>query len=160
MPTFDIVSKIDMHELGNAVDQANREVETRFDFKGTNAKFELSDEKITLIAQEEFQIHQMVDVLNAKLAKRGIDVQCLEKKDVQKSLHQTTQDIHVRQGIERDVSKKIIKLIKDEKLKVQSAVQGDQVRVTSKKRDDLQTVIALLKDKDLGLPLQFENFRD
>ena len=160
MPSFDIVSKIDMHELSNAVDQANREVETRFDFKGTNAKFELSGEKITLVAQEEFQIHQMSDILNAKLAKRGINVQCLEKKEVQKSLHQTSQDINVRQGIERDLAKKIVKLIKDEKLKVQSAVQGDQVRVTGKKRDDLQSVIALLKEKDVGLPLQYENFRD
>lgn len=160
MPSFDIVSKIDMHELTNAVDQANREITNRFDFKDVEASYELKETTITLAAPDEFQIEQMKDILTGKLAKRGIDLRALNYKPLVKNLNRSHQEVEVQQGLEQDQAKKIIKLIKNEKLKVQPAIQGDQVRVTGKKRDDLQTVIAFLKEADLGLALQFENFRD
>jgi len=160
MPSFDIVSKVDNHELTNAVDQANREVTNRFDFKGSNASFALTEENITLKAPSDFQLTQMLDILNAKLSKRGIDVRVLECKDPEVSLHEARQVVIVKQGIEKEMGKKIIKLIKDQKFKVQAQIQEDQVRVTGKKRDDLQEVIAHLRESKLDLPLQFENFRD
>lgn len=160
MPSFDIVSKVDNHELANAVDQANREVDNRFDFKGSGAKFELAENVITLSAPNDFQLKQMADILNAKLAARKIDVQSLEYKEPEISLNQARQQANVKQGIDTPTAKKIIKLIKDQKMKVQAAIQGEQVRITGKKRDDLQNVIALLKDQTLDLPLQYENFRD
>lgn len=160
MPSFDVVSEIDMHELTNAVDQANREVGNRFDFKNTGAEFELQDSQIQLKAQVDFQLQQMLDVLRAKFAKRNIDIACLDIQEPVISVNEARQTAIVQQGIETATARKVIKLIKDKKLKVQTAIQGEQVRVTGKKRDDLQTVIALLRESDLGLPLQYVNFRD
>jgi len=161
MPSFDIVSEIDNHELQNAVDQANKEVTTRFDFKGTHSSFELADADIKMSTESEFQLDQMYDMLTGKLTKRGIDIRCLERGDMDLQLKTARQTVTVKQGLESADAKKIVKLIKDEKLKVQASIQGDSVRVTGKKRDDLQTAIALLKEKDpVSLPLQFNNFRD
>lgn len=165
MPSFDIVSEIDNHELQNAVDQANKEVTTRFDFKGTNSSFELSSSgnatEIKLNTESEFQLDQMYDMLTGKMTKRGIDIRCLERGDMDLQLKTARQSISVKQGLESADAKKIVKLIKDEKLKVQASIQGDTVRVNGKKRDDLQTAIALIKEKDpVGLPLQYQNFRD
>lgn len=160
MPSFDIVSKIEMHELTNAVDQSNREITNRFDFKGTDSRIEKAENILTIIAPAEFQINQILDILRTKLSKRGIDVGCLEFGDIQESINETKQQVTVREGIDKDLARKIVKLIKDGKLKVQSSIQGDQVRVTGKKRDDLQAVIATLKEQKLDLPLQYINFRD
>lgn len=160
MPSFDIVSKVDLHEVRNAVDQANREVNTRFDFKDSQASFELKETTIQLTAQNEFQLQQMTDILLGKMTKRQVDIQALEIKEPEKNLHQARQSIDVKQGISGDIAKNIVKFIKEKKLKVQSAIQGDQVRVTGKKRDDLQEVIAQLRQQDFSLPLQYENFRD
>lgn len=160
MPSFDVVSEVDMHELSNAVDQANREVSNRFDFKGTGAKFELEESTVSLTAEVEFQLQQMLDILRQKLAKRGIDVGALEVKDPVVSGSEARQAAVVRQGIDSALAKKLVKMIKDAKLKVQAAIQGEQVRVTGKKRDDLQSVIAMLREADVDLPLQFTNFRD
>ncbi|MGB0360735.1 MAG: YajQ family cyclic di-GMP-binding protein [Endozoicomonas sp.] len=161
MPSFDIVSEVDMHELTNAVDQANRELTTRYDFRGVDANYEKSGEKsIILTSDADFQLAQMVEMLKTKMVKRGIDVKCLEVKDHYGSGKHVKQEVEVRQGLDKDLAKKLVKLIKDEKLKVQAAIQGDQVRVTGKKRDDLQTVITFLREKELDMPLQFNNFRD
>ncbi len=160
MPSFDVVSKVDTTEVRNAIDQANREVDTRFDFKGTNAKFDLNGDDISLKAQEKFQIEQMKEILNTKLAKRGVDVASLSPKEINMNNNEARQVITVRQGIDQELAKKITKLIKEKKLKVQASIQGDQVRVTGKKRDDLQDVITFLKEQKLELPLQYENFRD
>jgi len=160
MPSFDVVSEIDQHELTNAVDQANREISQRFDFKDTGAKYELKDYTVTLHAQVDFQLKQMLEILSLKIAKRGIDVACLEAKDPEITLNAARQAVVLRHGIDQDVGKKVQRLIKDAKLKVQAAIQGDQVRVTGKKRDDLQEAIALIRAGELGLPLQFKNFRD
>ncbi|MEK6731352.1 MAG: YajQ family cyclic di-GMP-binding protein [Pseudomonadota bacterium] len=160
MPSFDIVSKVDSHELANAVDQANREVQTRFDFKNTNANFVLEKDKITLHAQVAFQLKQMMDILQGKLSKRGIDRQSLKIDEPQTNLHAATQVLEVKQGIDQDTAKKIVKQIKDTQIKVQASIHGDCVRVTGKKRDDLQSVMQFLKAADIGLPIQFNNFRD
>lgn len=162
MPSFDVVSKVAVNEINNAIDQANREVKTRFDFKDSNARFEYNENKITLIAQNKFQLQQMMQILDTKLVKRGIDITCLERADATESLHEARQVITVKQGIDHDIGKKINKLIKDSALKVQTAIMGEQIRVTGKKRDDLQDVIALLRKEQekIGVPLQFENFRD
>jgi len=161
MPSFDIISDVDQHELTNAVDQANREISNRFDFKGTNSRIEHSESVLVLIAPAEFQIRQIQDILHNKLAKRGIDIRCLDPEKVQISINEARQEIVVKQGIDRELAKKIVKLIKESKRKVQASVQGDQIRVTGKKRDDLQQIIALLKDeKSIEIPLQFNNFRD
>jgi uncharacterized protein YajQ (UPF0234 family) len=160
MPSFDVVSEVDRHELTNACDQVRREISTRFDFKGTDARIEHTEAEITLHADAEFRIKQMLDILHAKLGKRGIDIRCLDEGGVETSLNAARQKIVVRQGIDKEKAKKIVKMVKDSKLKVQPAIQGEQVRVTGKKRDDLQEVIALLKDADVDLPLQFTNFRD
>lgn len=160
MPSFDIVSQIDLHELTNAIDQTNREVSNRFDFKGTNSRVEREDNIITLTAPSEFQINQINDILKTRISKRGIDIGCLDYGEVQETGQEARQQITARQGIDRDLSSKITKIIKDTKLKVQSAVQGDQIRVSGKKRDDLQSIIAVLKDQKLDLPLQYINFRD
>jgi len=160
MPSFDAVSEIDGHELTNAVDQANREVSTRFDFRNTNAKFALKEHVIALEAPSEHQLKQMLTILTEKLAKRSIDVQAMSIGDADVSLHIAKQSVTIRHGIDTDNARKIVKLIKDSRLKVQAQIQGEQVRVTGKKRDDLQEVIQLLKKSDLGLPLQFTNFRD
>ncbi len=160
MPSFDIVSEIDHHELANAVDQANREVTTRFDFKGTGSVYELDEQVITLKTQSEFQLEQMLDVLYAKLAKRAIDLEAVDPQEPEILARTATRRVLVREGIDAETARSVVKRIKGEKLKVQASVQGDQVRVTGKKRDDLQSVIALLKGAELGLPLQFRNFRD
>jgi len=160
MPSFDAVSEVDHHELANAIDQANREVNTRFDFKGSGSRFELNDNQIGMHSGSEFQLQQMYDVLCNKLVKRSIDISCLEVGEPVIMAKTATQTITVREGIATEDAKKMIKAIKDQKMKVQTAIQGEQVRVTGKKRDDLQQVIALLKEGDYGLPLQFKNFRD
>lgn len=160
MPSFDVVSKVPLHELTNAVDQANREVATRFDFRNTNARFELADNKITLIAPNKFQLQQMMIILDSKVAKRNIDLACLDRADPEENLREARQIVTIRQGIDHELGKKITKLIKDSKIKVQSSVMEDHLRITGKKRDDLQEVIAMLRQAKLDLPLQFENFRD
>ncbi|OOZ35710.1 YajQ family cyclic di-GMP-binding protein [Solemya velesiana gill symbiont] len=160
MPSFDVVSEVDIQEVKNAVDQSNREVSTRFDFKGVGAKFEHNKEEIKLSAEQDFQLKQMLDILRQKLAKRNIDVGCMEVKDSECSLNAARQLVVIKQGIDTDTARKMVKGIKASKLKMQAQIQGEQVRVTGKKRDDLQQVIALLKDSDYGLPLQFINFRD
>lgn len=160
MPSFDIISEINLHEVANAVDQANREVGTRFDFKGTNAKFELNEAVITLSAKVEFQLKQMMDILQLRLAKRGVDVLCMKIDDPVITGQTAKQTVTLRQGIDAELGKKIQRLIKDSKLKVQAAIQDKQVRVTGKNRDDLQNVIALARNAKLDLPLQFTNFRD
>jgi uncharacterized protein YajQ (UPF0234 family) len=160
MPSFDVVSEVDIQEVRNAVDQANREVGNRFDFKGVDASFELNESEISLRAEQEFQLGQMMDILRQKLVKRSVDVACMEIGEAETSLNAARQKVVIKQGIESDLAKKMVKAIKSSKLKVQAQIQGEQVRVTGKKRDDLQQVIALLRDADYGLPLQFQNFRD
>jgi uncharacterized protein YajQ (UPF0234 family) len=160
MPSFDVVSEVDMHEANNAVDQANREVGTRFDFRGSDASFKLADSIISLETESDFQLQQMLDILNNKLVKRGIDIACLDIGEPEITGQRAHQKVTLRQGIEQSLAKKIVKMVKEKKMKVQAAVQGEQVRITGKKRDDLQAVMAMLKDADLGLPLQYTNFRD
>ena len=160
MPSFDIVSELNPHEVANAVDQANREVGTRFDFKGTNARYELTDYVITLIAPADFQLKQMMDILKLKLTKRGIDIVCMKVDEPVITGQTAKQTATLRQGIDTELGKKLQRLIKDSKLKVQAAIQDKQVRVTGKSRDDLQAAIALIRGGKLELPLQFTNFRD
>lgn len=160
MPSFDVVSDFDSHEARNGVDQANREVNTRFDFKGTGSRYELDQLVITMTSQSEFQLKQMLDILHQKLSKRGIDIACLEEQEPEVSSSEARQRMVLRRGIDADRARKLVKQIKSAKLKVQMAIQGDQLRVSGKKRDDLQAVIAMLKETDIGLPLQYENFRD
>ena len=161
MPTFDIVSEVDKHELTNAVDQANREIDNRFDFRGTDASVEQSDKVLTLNASSDFQLDQLLDILRMKLIKRNVDVSCLEVKDSIGNGKMRKQEVIIREGIDKDLSRKIVKLVKESKIKVQSVVQGESVRITGKKRDDLQAIMALLKINDsLEMPLQFNNFRD
>lgn len=160
MPSFDIVSEVDQHELTNTLDQTNRELSSRFDFKGSGAKVEKTKEGLLLEATSEFQIKQIVDVLYNKATKRGMDIQAFQSGSVEPSGMRVKMVISLVQGIDRELAKKITKLIKESKLKVQASVQGEQVRVNGKKRDDLQQTIALLRGADLGVPLQFNNFRD
>ena len=160
MPSFDVVSEFDAHEAANAVDQANREVSNRFDFKGTGSKFELENEVISLTTQSDFQLKQMLDMLRQKLAKRGIDVGCLKEEEPEITGTEARQKVIMRQGIDTPLAKDLVKKIKASKLKVQTSIQGDKLRVNGKKRDDLQSVIALLKETDTDLPLQYDNFRD
>ena len=160
MPSFDVVSDFDAHEARNGVDQANREVTTRFDFKGTGSTFELDENVIALTTQSDFQLKQMLDILHQKLSKRGIDIGCLDEQEPEFSGNEARQKIIMRRGIDTDRARKLVKQIKAKKLKVQAAIQGDKLRVSGKKRDDLQSVIAMLKESDIGLPLQYENFRD
>lgn len=161
MPSFDAVSKLDLHELTNAIDQANRELANRFDFKGTGAEFERSEESVvTLKAQAEFQLKQMLDILKQRLASRHIDIRCAEIADPEVNLASARQKITLKQGIDQPLAKEIIKRIKDAKLKVETQIQGDKLRISGKKKDDLQSAIALLRAADLKMPLQFENFRD
>lgn len=162
MPSFDAVSEINLHELTNAVDQANRELSQRFDFKDTGCKFELKEKEVTvhMRAEVEFQLKQMLEILKTKLAKRGIDVGCIDLKDAQKNLAEARQDVVLRHGIDQDCGKKIVKLVKDSKLKVQAGIHGDKVRVTGKQRDELQAAIALLRTEKFDRPLSFENFRE
>ncbi len=160
MPSFDIVSEFDMHEAQNALAQANKEVGARFDFKGSNAQFELNDKSILMKAESTFQLQQMLPILFSKLTKRGIDIACLETGDVKEAAKTAQQPIELKEGIDKPLAKKIVKLIKDKKLKVQAAIEGEKIRVTGKKRDDLQATMQLLRAADLDIPLQFNNFRD
>ena len=161
MPSFDIVSEVDMHEVRNAVDQSNREIDTRFDFKGVDARYELTTgSEILVSAEVEFQIRQMLDILKAKLVKRGIDIKALNEGDVELSGQKAVMRVVVQQGIESDLARKLVKMIKETKIKVQAAIQGEKLRVSGKKRDDLQGVIAMLKEASLDIPLQYNNFRD
>jgi len=160
MPSFDVVSEIDTHELTNAVDQASRELSQRFDFKETGACFELEETTVTMSAPAEFQLKQMLDILKLKLAKRGIDIACLDVKDPVVNLATAKQLVVLRHGIDQETGKKVARLLKDSKLKVQAQIQGEKVRVTGMKRDDLQDAIALIRKGGFEVPLQFNNFRD
>jgi uncharacterized protein YajQ (UPF0234 family) len=160
MPTFDIISEFDTHEVKNAIDQANKEIATRFDFKGTDSSVELTDDKLIMISESTFQLQQIFSVVCTKLSRRGVDVGCMDVGDAKGSGKLMRQEITLKQGLEITLAKKIVKLIKDKKLKVQAAIQGDKVRVTGKKRDDLQEVIQMLRDEKLEMPLQYDNFRD
>jgi len=160
MPSFDVVSEVDMHELTNAVDQANKEVGTRYDFKGTGAIYEQSESDVTMTGDATFQLAQMLDIFRVKLSRRGVDVDCMDVQKSEQSGMKVKQKILIKDGLDSESAKKIIKAIKEKKLKVQAQIQKDQVRVTGKKRDELQAVMAMLKAEGLGVPLQFKNFRD
>jgi uncharacterized protein YajQ (UPF0234 family) len=160
MPSFDAVSELNSHEVANALDQANRELAQRFDFKDSGAQFELNDFTVTLKAQVEFQLKQMLEILKLRLSKRGIDLVCLDIKEATTTLATAQQEVVLRQGIDQETGKKITRLVKDSSLKVQASLQGDKVRITGKKRDDLQAAMALLRGAKLDVALQFNNFRD
>lgn len=160
MPSFDIVSEIDHHELTNAVDQANREIGTRYDFKGSDAHIDQSDTGLMFHAESKFQLQQMLPVLLSKMTRRGLDVDCLQTGDVVEGAKSAKQPVTIQEGIDKETAKKIVKQVRDSKIKVQASIQGEQVRVNGKKRDDLQQVIQMLKEANLGIPLQFNNFRD
>ncbi len=160
MPSFDVVSEVNFHEVTNAVDQANREIQTRFDFRGVDAKFERKEDVVRITAEADIQLDQMIDILRAKLVKRSIDPRVMDIGDqehVGKLLHK---NIKIKEGIESLLAKKVVKMIKDKKMKVQAAIQGEKVRVTGKKRDDLQQVMSMLKEEEIDTPLQYNNFRD
>ena len=160
MPSFDAVSELNAHEVANAVDQANRELSQRFDFKDTGATFELQEFVVTLRAQVDFQLKQMLEILKLRLSKRGVDLVCLEVKDPQTTLATAQQEVVLRHGVDQETGKKITRLVKDSRLKVQASLQGDKVRIIGKQRDDLQAAMALLRGAKLEVPLQFNNFRD
>ncbi|NYT36593.1 YajQ family cyclic di-GMP-binding protein [Allopusillimonas soli] len=160
MPSFDVVSEVDKHELSNAVDQANRELATRFDFKGTQAEFELEGYVVTQSAPSVFQLNQMLDILRGRLSARKIDVRCLDVGEALENVAGARRRITVRQGLEQAVSKKLIAQLKSAKLKVEAQINGDKLRVSGKKRDDLQAAMAMMRKADVDLPLQFNNFRD
>ncbi|HYL03658.1 MAG TPA: YajQ family cyclic di-GMP-binding protein [Steroidobacteraceae bacterium] len=160
MPSFDAVSELNQHEVANAVDQANRELSQRFDFKDTGARFELKEFTVTLHAQVDFQLKQMLEIVRLRLGKRGIDLKCLEVKEPQTTLSAAHQEVLLRHGIDAETAKLLTRLVKDSKLRVQASLQGDKVRVSGKQRDDLQAAIALLRGAKLDRPLQFTNFRD
>ncbi len=160
MPSFDVVSEVEMNEVRNAVDNASRELTTRFDFRGVEASFELKDDKVRLEAEAELQLQQMRDILRGALIKRGVDVRVLDPGSIVRSGKRHVQELGFRQGIDTALAKKLVKLIKDSKIKVQASIQGEQLRVTGKKRDDLQQVMALLRAEEQEQPLQFNNFRD
>jgi cyclic-di-GMP-binding protein len=160
MPSFDAVSELNTHEVTNSIDQANRELSQRFDFKDTGARFELQEFTVTLHAQVDFQLRQMLEILKLRLSKRGIDLACLEIKEPNTTLSSAQQEVVLRHGIDADTGRKIARLVKDSKLKVQASIQGDKVRISGKQRDDLQATIALLRGAKLDVPLQFTNFRD
>ena len=160
MPSFDVVSEVDFHEVTNAVDQANREIQTRFDFRGVDAKFERKEDVVRITAEADIQLDQMIDILRTKLVKRSIDPRVMDIGDqehVGKLLHK---NIKIQEGIESLLAKKVVKMIKAKKIKVQAAIQGEKVRVTGKKRDDLQRVMSMLKEEEIDTPLQYNNFRD
>lgn len=161
MPSFDVVSEIDKPELNNALHQANKELSTRFDFKGTDARVESTEKVLTVFADNEFQVKQAVNVMIDKLARRGIDLACLDYQAVEEvGGGKARQIIKLQEGIDSDLGRKLVKKIKDQKFKVQAQIQGEQLRVSGKKRDDLQAVIVFLREADAGIPLQFNNFRD
>ncbi|MGF1845099.1 YajQ family cyclic di-GMP-binding protein [Vibrio clamense] len=160
MPSFDIISEVESTELRNAVDNANRELATRFDFRNVEASFEYKSDVVTLSSQDDFQLKQMRDILRSNLTKRGVDAKAMEAKKADQTGKNWHQDVIFKQGVETDIAKKIIKAVKDAKIKVQVAIQGEKMRVTGKKRDDLQEVMALVRGGDFGQPFQFDNFRD
>lgn len=160
MPTFDVVSEVDLQEIRNAVDQSNRELATRFDFRDVESGFELDGEIIAVWAEEEFQLAQLEQILKDKIVRRKLDVDLLDQQGIEAAGKQKRQQYHLIQGIDRDSSKKIVKIIKDTKLKVQAQIQGDKIRINGKKRDDLQQIMKHLREASLNLPLQFENLRD
>ena len=161
MPSFDVVSEVEKHEAQNAVDNANKELERRFDFKGVGASFELKEFAVTLTANEEFQIEQMKPMLEGAMIKRDIKVSCLEYGELKGAGKQVKMTATMRQGIDKELGKKMVKLVKDSKLKVQASIQGETIRVTGKKRDDLQQVMALFRqDESIDMPLAFKNFKD
>lgn len=159
MPSFDAVSRVDVHELTNAVDQARRELDKRYDLRGSGARFELEGYVISQFAQNEYQLKQLLEILRLRLAARGIDLRCLEMGDVESNLAEARRKITVKQGIEQAAAKKLIAQLKASKLKIEAQINGDKLRVSGKKRDELQSAIALLRQSD-DVPLQFENFRD
>ena len=165
MPSFDVVSEVDLQEVHNAVDQTNREIRTRFDLRGVEARVEREEDQVRLTAEADFQLAQIMDILRDKLVRRGVDVRSLEENDPEASGKLVYQICVVRQGIDQDLARRIVKMIKEQKIKVQAAIQGDQVRVTGKKRDELQKTITMLKEQNkdeggINLPLQYQNFRD
>jgi uncharacterized protein YajQ (UPF0234 family) len=161
MPSFDIISEVNQVEVRNALDQANKELSTRFDFKGSDARAELADKTLTLYADDDFKMKQVIDIVVGKLTKRGVDIRALKYGDIEKvSGNKVKQVVTIRVGVEQDLAKKIVKLVKDSKMKVQASIQGDTVRVSGTKRDDLQAAIALVKKSITDFPLQYDNFRD
>lgn len=160
MPSFDIVSEVDVQDVRHALENAQRELETRFDFRGIDAKFIWEKDEAKITAEADFQLQQMRDILRSKLVKRKIDVSSVDFADVQHSGKTFSQTMLMKQGIDAAMAKKIVKLIKDSKIKVQASIQGEQIRVNGKKRDDLQAAISLVREADLGQPFQFNNFRD
>ncbi len=161
MPSFDVVSEVNQVEVRNAVDQTNKEVSTRFDFKGSDARVELADKTLTIHADDEFKLKQVTDILTAKFAKRGVDTRCLKSADPEKvSGNKVKREVKVKNGIESEQAKKIVKLIKDSKLKLTASIQGESVRISGAKRDTLQECIALVKKSVTDFPVQFQNFRD
>jgi cyclic-di-GMP-binding protein len=161
MPSFDIISQVNQVEVRNALDQANKELSTRFDFKGSDARAEVSDKTLTLYADDDFKLKQVTDIVTGKLTKRGVDIRALKYGNVEKvSGNKVKQVVTIRVGVEQELAKKIVKLIKDSKMKVQPSIQGDTVRVSGAKRDDLQAAIALVKKSITDFPLQYDNFRD
>jgi hypothetical protein len=160
MPSFDVVSEVDLHELTNAVDQTNREVANRFDLKGTSAKVEQNGYELTIVGDAEFHVGQVLNILQGKMTKRGIDIDCLTLSEIEQSINAAKQVAQARNGIDKDSARKIVKLIKESKLKLQAQIQQEQVRITGKKRDDLQSAMSMLKKTALGMPLQYVNFRD
>ncbi len=160
MPSFDTVSELNAHEVANALDQANRELAQRFDFKDTGARFDLKEFTVTLHAQVDFQLKQMLEILKLRLSKRGIDLVCLDIKEPQTNLSAAQQEVILKHGIDQETGKKITRLVKDSRLKVQASLQGDKVRITGKQRDDLQQAMSLLRGAKLDVALQFNNFRD
>lgn len=161
MPSFDIVSEVNQVEVRNAVDQTNKEVSTRFDFKGSDARVEQKENVLTLFADDDFKLSQVTDILTGKLTKRGVDIRSLKYGDVEKiSGNKVKQAVTVREGVEQELAKKVVRTLKDSKLKVQASIQGDAVRVSGTKRDELQNAIALVKKAITDFPLQYQNFRD
>jgi uncharacterized protein YajQ (UPF0234 family) len=160
MPSFDVVSKVDVHELTNAVDQAKRELEKRYDFRGSNARLELEGYAVSQFASSEYQLDQLLEILRLRLAARGIDPRCLDLGKVESNLAGARRTLTVKQGIEQLASKRLLAQLKESKLKVDAQINGDKLRVSGKKRDDLQLAMALLRKCGVELPLQFENFRD
>ena len=160
MPSFDVVSEVDLHELTNAVDQTNREVANRFDLKGTSAKVEQNGYELTIVGDAEFHVGQVLNILQGKMTKRGIDIDCLTLSEIEQSINAAKQVAQARNGIDKDSARKIVKLIKESKLKLQAQIQQEQVRITGKKRDDLQSAMSMLNKTALGMPLQYVNFRD
>lgn len=160
MPSFDVVSELNMHEVDNALDQARRELQTRFDLRGTKCRFEQEKNVITIYGESEFHIKQLLDILEQKLIKRGVDILCLEKGKVESNIAEARQPMTLRQGLDAKQTKELVKAIKESKLKVQASIQGEKVRVTGKKKDDLQEAIAMMRGMDFEMPLQFDNFRE